>query len=352
MTEQSKIPLPQDARPHANEGKSSLERAVETFNLRDFAPPPVPKALAPDKPRLALRQPSATPRHHDTLPEQAAAAGDVHRAVVGQILSEPAEPAAAPVRPVEFSDVEHPLDHEQLRAQGFIQPGAKVTALLEEFRIVKRQIIANARDLHRRGGGSAGQRVLISSPHPGEGKTYCAVNLALAMAAEMDSEVLLVDADFAKPSIPRVLGLPEGPGLMDALADENADVASFVMRTDLPSLSVLPAGATTTRDSEYLTSSRTARVLDRLTEGAPQRIVVFDSPPALAASPAAELAKHVAQAIVIVRAQKTGQGALEDAVSLLSACPNIHLLLNAVLFSPSGRRFGDYYGYGENGHVA
>jgi hypothetical protein len=47
-----------------------------------------------------------------------------------------------------------------------------------------------------------------------------------------------------------------------------------------------------------------------------------------------------------VRADRTGQGALEDAISLLSGCPNIQLLLNAVHFSPSGRRFGSYYGYG------
>jgi len=74
-------------------------------------------------------------------------------------------------------------------------------------------------------------------------------------------------------------------------------------------------------------------------------MVIFDSPPALAASPAAELAKYVGQALVVARADRTGQSALEDAIALLSGCPNIQLLLNAVQFSPSGRRFGSYYGY-------
>ena len=108
---------------------------------------------------------------------------------------------------------------------------------------------------------------------------------------------------------------------------------------------MLPAGNATTSDSEYLASSRTRDVLDRLIEGEPNRLVIFDSPPVLAASPAAELAKYVGQAVLIVRADQTGQGALEDAVSLLSGCPNIELLLNAATFSPSGRRFGTYYGY-------
>ena len=119
-----------------------------------------------------------------------------------------------------------------------------------------------------------------------------------------------------------------------------------MIATDVPGLYVLPAGNQTNNDSEYLASSRTAQVLERLTRGAPNRMVIFDSPPALAASPAAELAKYVGQAVLVARADSTGQSSLEDACQLLSACPDIKLLLNAARFSPSGRKFGSYYGYG------
>jgi Mrp family chromosome partitioning ATPase len=122
-------------------------------------------------------------------------------------------------------------------------------------------------------------------------------------------------------------------------------VVDCVIGTDVPGLWVLPAGNATNSDSEYLSSARTRSVLDRLTKGAPNRFVIFDSPPVLAASPAAELAKYVGQAVVVARADRTGQGSLEDAISLLCGCQNIQLLLNAVHFSPSGRRFGTYYGY-------
>jgi len=132
---------------------------------------------------------------------------------------------------------------------------------------------------------------------------------------------------------------------MDALADPSLKVEDLVMATDIPGLFVLPAGNATNADSEWLASARTAEVLDRLTRGAPKRMVVFDSPPALAASPAADLARHVGQAVLVARADKTGRNALEDAVQLLGACPDIKLLLNATHFSPSGRRFGTYYGY-------
>lgn len=354
MTEHSKIPVP-------TESKSLIERAVRTFDLSSLAPPPVPKNLAPAlvKPGQRHRAPEAGQIPPVAqMPEPVVVAPQPVAPVAPPVVAEPViAPVAAPApalvvkAPAIFSTQRHPVDRARLRDQGLIVPEGAVSALFEEFRIVKRHLLLQAAELRREGAGAAAQRVLICSPHPGEGKTYCALNLALAMAAEKESEVLLVDADFAKPSVLSALGLPGGPGLMDALADSSIDVADCVVGTDIPGLWVLPAGDATTSDSEYLSTSRTAAVLDRLSDGQmgekiANRIVIFDSPPALAASPAAELAKYVGQALLIVRADRTGQGAVEDAVSLLSACPNIQLLLNGVQFSPSGRRFGAYYGSG------
>jgi Mrp family chromosome partitioning ATPase len=359
MTDQSKIPLPQDGEGRRSEGGSLIERAVESFGWGKLAPPPpVPTALKPAAPRPEpeLRRPEPHPAPEPELPvakpeplavEAKPASAVADPAAEAAMPAPAANPAPALVQaPPPFAGERHPVDREHLRSQGFIVPEGSVTALLEEFRIVKRQLLLQSADLRRQGAGAKAQRVLICSPHPGEGKTYCAVNLALSIAAEKESEVLLVDADFAKPSVLSALGLPGGRGLMDALADTSLDVADLVLGTDVPGLTVLPAGNATNRDSEHLSSSRTAKVLDRLTAGAPHRMVIFDSPPALAASPAAELAKYVGQALVICRADRTGQQSLEDAISLLSGCANIQLLLNAANFSPSGRRFGAYYGYG------
>jgi Mrp family chromosome partitioning ATPase len=363
MTDQSKIPLPQDgaARPSKD---SLIERAVESFGWGKLAPPPpVPAHLKPTIPRPEpeLRKTECHPEPVSPAPEPVPVTVEpvvaqpeptpatIEPAPIAEAVMPPAtvEPAPAPVQsPAAFVSELHPVDRGHLHRQGFIVPEGKVTGLLEEFRIIKRQLLLQAADLKRQGAAARAQRVLICSPHPGEGKTYCAINLALSIAAEKESEVLLVDADFAKPSVLSALGLPGGRGLMDALADPSLDVADLVLGTDVPGLKVLPAGDATNRDSEYLSTSRTAHVLDRLTQGAPHRIVIFDSPPALAASPAAELAKYVGQALVICRADRTGQQSLEDAISLLSGCPNIQLLLNAVNYSPSGRRFGAYYGYG------
>ena len=364
MTDQTKIPLPQDG--EAAKGPSLIERVVRNYDLVKLAPAPIPEELVPpvakrrryrranevveDAEVTPVAEPAAAPTAPQPAPEPVAATAPAPEVIVPEVVAPPVSASInvpAPVAvPVRFRGEKHPVNRQHLRDQGLIVPEGSVTALLEEMRIVKRQLLYNAGQLAQQGMGPAAQRILICSPHPGEGKSYTSVNLALAIAAEKESEVLLVDADFAKPSVLSMLGLPGGPGLMDALSKPDIDVADCVIGTDISGLWVLPAGNATTSDSEYLSSSRTAAVLERLTQGAPHRIVIFDSPPALAASPAAELAKHVGQAVLVARADRTGQGALEDAVSLLSGCPNIQLLLNAVHFSPSGRRFGSYYGYG------
>ena len=261
--------------------------------------------------------------------------------------------AATPVPPAAPSEPDKPVvtlagpkQHvvrSLLREQGLIDPDGGASMLLEEFRIVKRQVLATAKAKP----GPQARRVLVCSPHSNEGKTFCALNLAIALAGERDMEVVLVDADFGKPSIMAKLGLEHGKGFMDVLADPTAKVEDVVVGTDIPGLWVLPAGQRTGRDSEYLASERTWKVLDNLTLGARNRIIVFDSPPALAATPAADLAKHAGQALLVARADMSGRAALEDAVDLLSACPDIKLLLNDATFSPSGRKFGSYYGYGE-----
>jgi Mrp family chromosome partitioning ATPase len=335
MTEQSKIPLP----PESAKGKSLFERAEGAFGLGGFRVTPVPGELAPPANRRPAKPPVQTPVA-DASPVPPPVA-DLADSVAG--ASSPAAPEPVVEQRIEFSSDRQAIDRARLQEQGLIVPDGPVSSLFEEFRIVKRQVLLSAREARTAGRGAAAQRVLVCSPLPGEGKTFCAVNLALAMAAERDSEVVLVDADFAKPSIPALLGLSAGRGLMDSLSDPRLNVEDCVIPTDVAGLYVLPAGTATASDSEYLATARTSEVLDRLTRGASNRTVIFDSPPALAASPAAELANHVGQALVICRADRTGQSALEDALSLLSACPDIKLMLNSAHFSPSGRRFGAYY---------
>jgi Mrp family chromosome partitioning ATPase len=112
-------------------------------------------------------------------------------------------------------------------------------------------------------------------------------------------------------------------------------------------LSVLPAGQQANNVSELLASKRTRQVMDALTADHPKRIVIFDSPPALMASPASILAGKVGQVMMVVRADQTTESELREAVGLLSGCENISLMLNAAGYAATGRRFGSYYGFSQ-----
>lgn len=249
------------------------------------------------------------------------------------------------IKPLYDSNIRK-IDRKWLSDNNLIVPDGPVTSLSEEFRIVKRQLLLAARGGKGLQAVENGERILICSAHPNEGKTYTSTNLALSLASEKDNRVLLVDADFAKPSILSTLNIDGGLGLMDALADPSLDVNAMVLETDVDGLSILPAGSQSNQDTEYLAAARTSKVIEKLSQEDPNRIIIFDSPPALAASPASVLALHAGQTLMVVHADKTTDSALRDALSLLSGCDYVQLLLNRANFSPTGRNFGSYYGYG------
>jgi exopolysaccharide/PEP-CTERM locus tyrosine autokinase len=302
----------------------------------------------------------ATPRRiSGSLLERAAALYDLTPAAVpaaARVAAVAPPPAPPPAEAIARSEPDvarrvarrHAvaIDRDALAERGMIVPGAAVTALAEEFRLLKRQLLLTARTVAATDAQKS-RMTLVCSARPDDGKTFCAVNLALSMAAEKDVEVVLVDADFAKPDVLESLGIDaDGVGLLDALADATIDVEGCILDTDVPQLSILPAGTRSHNDTELLTSDRAHDVLDRLASANPRRIVIFDSPPALAASPAAVLAGHVGQVMLVVRADRTTESDLREAVALLDGCDQVQLLLNAVAFQPGGVRFGSYYAQG------
>jgi exopolysaccharide/PEP-CTERM locus tyrosine autokinase len=309
-----------------------LERAAEQFH---YGQPPVvqPPVVEPRQAPPQMPAYQAPPEEVYELEEPAIRRGFA---------------AEAPVQKIESGRRTASVDREALRKGGMIVPGGSITPLAEEFRLVKRQLLLTARTVSGKDAQRA-RMILVCSAQPNEGKTFCAINLALSMAAEKDVEILLVDADFAKPDVLERLGLPEGPGLLDVLSGAVGNAEDCIIETDVPQLCVLPAGTKSHSDTEMLASDRARAVLDGLAAANPRRIVIFDSPPALAASPASVLALHAGQVMLVVRADRTSESDLREATAMLDACEHIQLVLNSVSFQPGGRRFGSYYGYGEAG---
>ncbi len=307
-------------------------------------PPPLPAALAeaPAAPRKRRGRRAAA---KDNMMVEAVAAAPAP--AMTQVEIAPAAPARAGAGLELLPSGRYgEVDRDGLREAGFIVPDATATGLAEEFRIIKRQLLLGVCsdtivDADKR------QTILVCSARSDEGKTFSAVNLALSLASEKDREVLLVDGDFVKPEILSILGLEAGPGLIDAIADPTINAENYVIQTDIEGLAVLPAGRRENEVTELLASERTREVLAGLVRRRPRRIVIFDSPPALMASPASVLATHVGQVMMVVRADQTTEADLRDAIALLSGCSHVSLVLNGAGAAATGRRFGSYYGYGE-----
>ena len=221
-----------------------------------------------------------------------------------------------------------------------ITPDGERTPIAEGFRRIKRQILANV--AHPKAGAPA-NLVLVTSALAGEGKTFCAINLAISIALEMDRTALLVDADVAKPSVPQALGLEAERGLMDVLLDRRIDVAEVLCKIDIGRLTLLPAGTAHQHATELLASDAMRMLLREMAERYHDRIIIFDSPPLLAASEAGVLAGQMGQVVIVVEAGKTSETALKAALGRIESSNVTGLLLNKG--DGSGRGY-DYGGYG------
>lgn len=144
-------------------------------------------------------------------------------------------------------------------------------------------------------------RVLVTSPFAGDGKTTVASNLAVGMAA-VGSSVLLVETDLRKPVLNKMFGGPQSPGLSDVLSGQSS-LSDAIRRTRIPNLSIIMSGPTPPNPSELLGSERMADLMNTVSDMVD--IVILDTPPALPVTDAAVLAPHTDGVILVVRAGQT-----------------------------------------------
>jgi len=232
------------------------------------------------------------------------------------------------------------LNLARLHQMGMVTHDGGRTSAAEDFRIIKRPLLRNA--IAAIGAGTRnGNLVVVTSALPGEGKTYCAINLAMSIAMEKDHTVLLVDADVARPSVLKVLGLPAAPGLMDILLSDDMTVSDVLLRTNIPNLSIVPAGRNNKHATELLASQTMSALLTEIAGRYPDRIVIFDSPPLLLTTEANVLAAQMGQVVMVIEAETTTQREVREALRRLDSCPRVDLICNKA----RGFAGGDYYGY-------
>ena len=307
---------------------SLIEKAVERLSqLKQAGEMPVPEGVAEAMPPVSSAPSGAASRTERGASLQA---GSGPRELIQR--------GAPGARTVE-------LDLARLTLAGMVTPDLPRSVIAEEFRVIKRPLIHNAQG---RGAGAIanGNLIMITSSLPAEGKSFTAVNLAMSIAMELDHTVLLVDADFSRPSILSKFGLPPQKGLMDVLVGDVADLSDVLLRTNVEKLSILPAGMPHQRATELIASDAMIRMLDDMASRYAERIIVFDSPPLLATTEARVLAQHMGQVVVVVESDRTTHGTVKQALSTIEACPVKLVVLNKAAEGGRGNLYGYGYGYG------
>jgi protein-tyrosine kinase len=234
------------------------------------------------------------------------------------------------------------LDLQNMQQEGLLVPPEHARAIRNQYRAVKTQLLdlALGRATPR---PDAANVIVVTSAVPGEGKTFCAVNLAMTLALEPELSVTLIDGDLARPRISSVLGLSDRAGLAEYLASTSVHWRDLSLSSDYQNMTVLPAGHAAGRGPELLGTSRMNELIADVSRPGSNEIVVIDSAPLLATNEARALVRHAGQVVMVVRANSTLKPEFSEALSMLDRKKPIGLILNQ-----ASAVFGDYY-YGQYG---
>jgi receptor protein-tyrosine kinase len=283
----------------------------------------------------------------EALPRPTTPIGTSPAAAMRRVSAEPANAGQALLAPargpaVDETRITVTVDLERLERAGYLVPTSARSVQAEEFRHIKRPLLKNAQD--KEPGETRLSQIMVTSALPGEGKTFCAINLAMSMAAEIDTSVLLVDADVLHPTVLQRLGIAEHRGLLDILADPALDVVQLVLATNVPKLSILPAGTRNDRSTELLASNAMEALLGKLAERYPNHVIIFDAPPLLLTNEAKVLASRIGQVVLVVEASKTPRSVVAQAFAAVEQCPVVMSVLNKAPESATPHGYGYYYG--------
>lgn len=197
--------------------------------------------------------------------------------------------------------------------------------------------------MHLRGFWNAGKlkTILITSPHPRDGKTTVALNVATVLAESGRRKVLLIEGDLHQPAIARNLGLAARPGVAECI-EGGLDPLAAVRLLEPLKFYLIQAGSPHHTPTELVQSADFPLLLDRLRPHFDW--ILIDSPPVIALTDALSLARMTDGVLLVARAGETPKDAVEDAYEQLGPRRVLGVVLNAAsslnhLYS----RYGKYY---------
>jgi len=207
-----------------------------------------------------------------------------------------------------------------LRANGIMPANASGPAG-HAFKMLRTQVLQRLRQ-------HGWNTLAVISPSPKDGKTFTAINLAIAIAGDTNHTTLLVDFDFRSPSVHQRFGIRPEIGVEQCLRGEATIAETLINPQGYPKLVLLPAREPVSNSSNLLSSERTRRLIRELKERYPNRVVLFDLPPVLGADDALAFAPQVDAALVVVGEEHTRREDLLRCFEIMRNIPIIGTVLN------------------------
>ncbi|KGA95769.1 tyrosine protein kinase [Alkalihalobacillus alcalophilus ATCC 27647 = CGMCC 1.3604] len=210
----------------------------------------------------------------------------------------------------------------------------KKSPISEQFRTIRTNIEFSSVDKQIK-------TLLVTSPGPGEGKTTTAANLAIVLAQNGNS-VLLIDADLRKPTVHHTFGVLNTRGLTSLLTKKE-DLEHTVQASEIEGLSLLPSGPNPPNPAELLSSKTMEHLLQSL--GEKYDMIVLDTPPVMAVTDAQVLGNRVDASVLVVSNGKTDRNQAVKTKELLTQTSS--KLLGVVFNNKEVKKGHYYYYYGE-----
>lgn len=223
---------------------------------------------------------------------------------------------------------------DNLNLLGMLDPASSAS---EEYRKLKSELVKSTRI-----GGKFLNMVMVASAVASEGKSLTALNLALCLAQDLDHTVLLVDADFRRPSIHRYLGIESSKGLSDCLSDD-IDPSDVLINTGIGKLVLFPAGKEVPNPVELFSSQKAKDLFNELKHRYSDRYVIIDTPPLLPFAESRQLSHLVDAIVLVVREKQASQLEIVEAIEALKGTNLLGIVYNNANVNSYDKRYSQYY---------
>lgn len=193
------------------------------------------------------------------------------------------------------------------------------------------------------------KKIAFTSSVKGEGKTVTTMNVASALAQQMDTKVLVIECDLRRPQVHSALKLTPTPGLTNFLNDE-CTVADIIKGTKIPNLNAVCYGAVPPNPSELLSSEAMTDFIKQVEQE--YDYIIFDTPPVGVVIDAVPIIKASDGVVVVVKNNSTTYPQLNKTLEFIerSGAKTLGVIINKVKPAENNKKGYSGYSYGYYGY--